>query len=122
MIVKFNQVEEFCDELRKEKDNIERRIVRLTNLYIPSKLSANIRHAKVLATFLVGAFPGAVPPVQPQIVRLERYCGDIWEPGGTDKRALEKAEEVSKKIEAVCQELGLEVRLGVIEDDKHRGN
>jgi len=115
MLVRFNQVEEFCDELRREQGNIERRIVRLTNLYTPSKLSVNIQIVQVVATFLVCAFPAALPPAQSQIVRLERYCGDIWEPHGTDKRALEKAEEVSKRIEAVCQELGLQVRPGMIE-------
>ena len=115
MLVKFNSVGEFCDEIRKEKGNIERRIVRLTNLYTPSKLSPNIKFVQVISTFLVCAFPAALPAAGPHIVRLERFCGDIWDPGGTDKKAIEQAEEVSKKIEAVCQELGLEIRPGVIE-------
>jgi len=127
-IVKFNSVEEFSDELRKEKGNIERRIVRLTDLFTPSKLSPNIRLVQVIATFIVCAFPAALPAAGPHIVRLERYCGDIWPLSGTappseaDLKTMERAKEVSEQIEAVCRELSLEVRAGVIEEGEGRGD
>ena len=117
MLVRFNQVEEFCDELHKEQGNIERRIVRVTNLYTRSKMAANIKHVQLIATFLVCAFPAALPAAGPHIVRLERYCGDIWGIEKQDQPVLERAEAATKKIEQVCQELGLEVRPGVIEGE-----
>lgn len=117
MLVRFNQVEEFCDELRKEQGNIERRIVRVTKLYTQSKMAASIKHVQVISTFLVCAFPSALPAAGPNIVRLERYCGDIWGIKNQDQPVLERAEAAIKKIEQVCQELGLEVRPGVIEGE-----
>lgn len=117
MTVKFTSVEEFCDELRKEKGNIERRIVRVTNLYTQSKMAASIKHVQVISTFLVCAFPSALPAAGPNIVRLERYCGDIWGIGNQDQPVLERAAQVTKKIEDVCQELSLEIRPGVIESE-----
>lgn len=115
MLVRFNSVEEFCDELRKEKGNIQRRIVRVTNLYIPTRLTPNIQYVSVLSTFIAGPFLDAAPRAGETIVRLEHHCGDIWSRGGTDVEALKKAEEVTKTIEKVCQELGLDVRSGVID-------
>ena len=118
MIVRLNQVEEFCDELRREEGNIERRIVRVTNLYTQSKMAISIKHVQVIVTFLVCAFAHAWPPAEAQIVRLERYCGDIWGIHEQDQPVLDRAASATKKIEEVCQELGLEIRPGIIEYDK----
>jgi len=115
-IVEFTSVEEFCDELRKEKGNIQRRIVRITNLFTPPHLYRNIRHVKVLATFVVGPFTSALVPAEAQIIRLERYCGDVWGIQVQDDPVFERSRKATEQIEAVCKELGLEVRPGVIEE------
>lgn len=120
--VKFNSVDEFCDELRKEQGNIERRIVRLTNSYIQSRLSPNIWYLNVTATFLVAPYPGGLPaPIAgPHIVRLDRYCGDIWKIASQDKPVLERAKAASQQIEETCKELAYEVRAGVYEETKEK--
>lgn len=108
MRVKFNQVEEFCAELEKDAPLVDRRIVRCSNLWEVSKLSVNIHHLTFLATY----------SVEGEIVELRRYCGDIWRINqDADKKVLDKAEQVGKTIEEVCQRLKLEVRAGYIEEE-----
>lgn len=108
--VKFNAVEEFCDELEKEASEMPRKIVRLTNSTRLSPLSPSIKHLSVIATFLI-----TLPSGQHGIVRLERYCGDLWGMG-RDAKVLEEAERLAGVVSATCKKLGLEVRAGVLED------
>lgn len=107
MIVKFNSTEEFCEELRKDAFKVDRGIVRVTNLFRVSGLSPSIRHLIVVATY----------SAEGQVVKLERYCGDIW---GINKEAddkvLSKAQAFHDFIISTCQELCLELRAGTLEE------
>lgn len=108
MKVKFNQVEEFCEELEKDAPLIDRQIVRCSKLWETSKLSPNIRHLSFLATCTVKG----------QLVELRRYCGDIWGINlEADERVEDKAKETNKTIDKVCGLLKLEVRAGHIEEE-----
>lgn len=107
MIVKFNSVEEFLEELEKEKDNIKRRIVRLTNSSAMSAISPSIHHFSVVATFTC---------TDGMLVRLDRFCGDTWRIERQDKPVIVLSNKISKQITEKCQELGLEVRSGLIEE------
>lgn len=105
IIVKFNSVEEFCDEIAKGTP--EDRIVRLTNLYTASKLSPNIRFVSVVATCIM----------KNKIVRLDRHCGDSWGLGNeSDQKTFERADKASKAVEATCKRLDYEVRAGIFEE------
>lgn len=102
--VKFNDVDEFCEELAR--DGPDRDIVRLTYLFKTSRLSPNIRHVLVVATCTV----------QGQIVRLERYVGDVWGLSATDEEVMEKALQTKNRLHERCKKLNLNVRAGVLED------
>jgi len=106
-IVKFNQVDEFCEELEREQNNIDRGIVRVTNSWQQSKLSSNISHVSVIATC----------SIKGQIVRLDRYCGDHWGlKSETDEKTMQKAEQAQEEIKVCCVRLNLDMRAGVLEE------
>jgi hypothetical protein len=104
-MVQFNDVHEFLENLDKDRDLVERRIVRVTNLYRQSKLTASIQHLSVLATARISG----------EIVRLEVYCGDLWNLG-SDQATLEKASGVQRTVTDECARLNLDVRVGLITD------
>jgi hypothetical protein len=107
MKVIFNNVEEFCTELEKDTEQVDRRIVRCTKLFKATKLSSNIHHIFAVATYAT----------QGQIVELKRYCGDIWQVNAEeDKKAIDLAEKALKAVEETCQRLGFEVRAGYLEE------
>lgn len=108
-MVRFNDANEFLKELAKDRDHVERRIVRLTNLYRPSQRVPSIQHLSVVATTRVGR----------ELVRLETYCGDLWNLG-RDQSVLDKAKVLHQTIEDGCASLGLEVRSGVLDDEEGR--
>ena len=109
--VSFNGVDEFIEELKKEAKagSIESNVVRLSNLYTNSRLCQNIKHVDLIATFFSNG----------HIVRLDRYCGDYWGINhASDQEVMDKTKEYGDKIEAVCKELGLDVRTGLFEESK----
>lgn len=101
--VKFNSIEEFLDELNKEPP--PDKIVRHTNIFVCSKISAIFRMVFVVATYL---------NKHGQVVNLKHYCGDI-STMENDSKVLDKAEGYHKNIEQYCQVNGLETRAGVLE-------
>ncbi len=107
-VVKFNDVDEFCQELAK--DTPDRHIVRMTYLFKPSSFSSHMRHVLVVATCAVTR-PGA----SVQIVRLEKYIDDLWGAGDLDEQVMEKGHEVRTKLEGLCRQMNLDVRGGVVE-------
>lgn len=112
-IVKFNDLEEWSDELRK--DVPDRAIVRLTYLFKTSRISPNIRHVLVVATHNVTR-PGGEPH---QIVRFEKYVGDLWGLSQeTDDKVIERGGQLHAKIEAICRDLQLDVRAGIVERER----
>lgn len=114
--VSFNGVDEFIEELKKEagvgsieSSKIEGNVVRLSNLYTNSRISPNIKHVSLMATFVSNG----------HIVRLDRYCGDHWGiNAASDQETIDKTKKYGDKIEAVCKELGLDVRAGLFEESK----
>lgn len=104
--VKFSYPDDFLDELAKDKEKVDRGIVRLVYSFKPSKLSPNITHLSVVATALVAG----------QVYRLEHYCGDLWRIESQDQAVHDKGISVKKQIEYGCSRLGLEVRGGSIEE------
>jgi len=105
--VNYNSPEEFCEEMEADKDAIDRRIVRVTFLREASKLSPNIFHISVIASYSVDG----------QIVKLQRYCGDIWKMNQEqDDKVWGKANEIAKAITDKALALFLEVRPGSLEE------
>jgi len=106
-MVIFHAVEEFLKELEKDKDLVERKIVRLTNLYQQSQMTPVIRHLFVAATYKVAG----------EIVQFKQHVGDLWN-AEQDKKPLEKSIELQKHIEEVCKEYGLEIRAGMYTEQR----
>jgi len=109
--VKFNMVKEFCEEILNDKDNIDRKIVRVTKSFTPSRMSPNIHIVSLLAGYSVSN----------QLVYLNRYCGEIWGINTeSDKKIADKAEVGIDEITSVCLEAGLEIRAGLLENGKDK--
>lgn len=106
-IVKFNAVEEFCAEIENDAQEIDRRIVRTTDVSRISSMTPNIRHILAVASYSVGE----------QVVRLECYCGDVWGINQEmDKKVFEKAEQIHQTVASTCEALELQNRAGVLEE------
>lgn len=104
MLVKFNDPKEFLEELAKDAQLIKRSIVRVTQQTTQSNQVPVIAHLSVVAT----------AEVEGDIVRLDRYCGQLWNIG-KDEKVLGLAKEMVNQIIKGCEALGLEVRAGVLE-------
>lgn len=107
--VKFTSAQEFIDELGKEFGEVPTSpytILRLTNLFSPIPRLAPIKTLTFVATIKVGN----------DIIRLDRYCGDIWNMERTDKDAYERAGATRNQVEEAAKKLGIEVRAGIWEE------
>lgn len=112
--VKFNSVDEFVDELRFDTKVVEPppfRILRLTNLMRDTN-TLPIRHLSVLATIKSLRSPD-------DIIRLERFCGQIWGIASEDESTYKRSETIFQAIEAACKELNIEVRPGMFEEKRY---
>jgi len=105
ILVNFTDVEEFECELRQRCP--DDRILRVTNEWIPSKMTPTIRHWIVRAAYVRDG----------QIVRFNKYCGDDWgrEFPETDK-VRQRAKEIIERLTKCAQALAIDVRAGVLED------
>jgi len=115
--VRFNDHNEFIIELQKEfgkygGDPVDSPILRLTCLptSIPSPPSVGdpVGELSVVAT---------IKDTRGDIIRLDRYCGQIWGAGAQDKATQDTMEEISGEIEKAAKELGLEIRGGTFEGE-----
>ncbi len=118
MIVRFNNVDEYLEELEKEaaQGHIPRGIVRATSMYSPSKLSPNIHNLSVVSTFLSSPPHGRNADVY--MVRLDKRCGQLWDLESQDQAVVEQAEQVHLKISQKCAALNLDLRSGLIEEEQ----
>lgn len=101
-MVVFHAVEEFLKELETDQEVVERKIVRLTNLYQQSTMTPVIRHLFVVATYKAAS----------EIVQFKQYVGDLWNEG-QDKKVIEKSLALQEQVEGACKRYGLEVRAGM---------
>ena len=103
-IVQFNNVEEFLTELNADLAQLDRKLVRVTNLYQQSRQTPIIQYVSVVATARVAA----------DILRLDVYCGEVWNVD-TQHNApvLKKVEAVQQHLRVSCVQLGIEVRAGL---------
>ena len=103
-IVQFNSVEEFLTELTADLAQLDRQLVRMTNIYLQSRQTPIIQYVSVVATARVAA----------DILRLDVYCGEVWNVD-TQHNApvLKKVEAVQQHLRVSCVQLGIEVRAGL---------
>lgn len=112
MIVRFNVVEEFLDELRADgTEGVDRQIVRVTLELRPTQ-HFPIRNLMVLASYRVAG--------KDVLVRLERFVGQIMGDGGgwdaSDRKVLDEADTITDRLKVVIHECGLVARAGILEE------
>jgi hypothetical protein len=106
--VRFSEAVEFIAELARDVDLIHRRIVRVSLRFTPSRGMPVVRHVEVVAGYEVAGG---------DVVRMERWVGDYWGEG-FDRKALDAADELQRRIVKAAEDLGLETRPGVFERAK----
>jgi hypothetical protein len=110
VIVRFNDQKDFVEELEKEwapchkKFSDQAPIIRITGL-LKNVSPFPIRNLYCCATVLNS---------RGQVIKLEAYCGDIWN-GPTDEKTRSKYNELRAELVSAAERLGLEVRGGVFE-------
>jgi hypothetical protein len=108
-IVQFNNIEEFLAELTSDLAHLDRRLVRVTNLYQQRTHTPIIAYVSVVATARVAA----------DILRLDVFCGEVWSADTPHNAPVwKKVEAVQHHLRASCVQLGLAVRAGLW---KHAG-
>jgi len=109
IIIKFTDVGEYLNELEQNPptDNV----VRLTKSFHDLR-NGMLKAVAVVSTYLDQGC---------RIVRLDRYCGEIWSTSTEDtpaKMVLDRANEIQEKIRCEAEKAGFDVRAGIyIEKD-----
>jgi hypothetical protein len=97
VIVHFSHPAEFVDELARDPHAVARKVVRVTQKAIPTKLGLTavvvIATAKVLSEAL-GSDGGY------DLVRLERFVGELWGHPSADEAVRSRAAELVGEVEA----------------------
>ena len=107
MRIKFSNLVDFIAELEKDKDKIERGIVRVNFERRATKFSPNVSTVFLVAECIIAG----------HILALRVYCGDLWGIGGTDEETKLKYSDKHRILEAELTRLGItDIRGGAIED------
>jgi hypothetical protein len=107
--VRFSAVDEFVEELKKTRINIEP-VLRITKVFTQSQTTP-LLHVSVEAAVLRDT-----PPIV-QCIKFRHECGSTFtgHKDSTSEETMQRAESLQKEIEAGAAELGLEVRAGLYE-------
>jgi len=103
-------VEEFLEELTKSPPNIDL-VVRGTVSYTSGGAVPTLQSVSVIATYIRSIGLGD----ESLLVKLETYCGQHWGFGESDKKTMDRAENILKQIEDKVKQLDLHWRAGVYE-------
>ena len=106
MMVRFNSVEEFLAELAADVELVERKIVRVTNLF--RQKSPSFHDVTVVASAIVRS----------HIVRLDRLVGAVMDTRDlteSDREVRARADGILTEIELKVQKMGLNARAGIYE-------
>ncbi len=117
MKIKFSNLKDFIEELEKDKDKVERGIVRVNTVTQVSKMSPAVHLVYVLAECIVVDFiaPGVISS---HIIEYREYCGDLWGKGfECDEKTKSKVKELRSQLDAEFARLGItDIRGGTIEE------
>ena len=109
LTVKFSDIEEFLDELKKELGHIENKIVRYTNVFISHRQMPDWHHIHAIGTCIINSGHGD------RLLRYEEYIGAAED--------LDENLEIRTRINTrrtlmkkAAEENGLDLRNGMIED------
>jgi hypothetical protein len=100
--VNFHDPDEFLDELRKDQDRIDRKLLRVT---VRRRYAPPFVHVAVVATAVVGN----------SVVTLEHRVGEVFAGDEAGSSIPGKIQAGLDRLTAEAEKLGLEVRAGVFE-------
>ncbi len=103
--VEFDNAAEFLAELEKDRQYVDRCIVRISQCQ-PHVSAGFIQCLSVTATARVGL----------DIYRLHLFCGAICGIPESDQRALDQQSEVFSGLKLGCTNLSLDVRAGELKE------
>jgi hypothetical protein len=105
MKVQFHDVDEFLAELEKDREHVDRAIVRLTCLHT-SHAELPILYVSVVATAHISGY----------VIRLDKHAGHYMQHAQTDRQEVhERADEIAGALQSKLESLGLEIRSGILE-------
>lgn len=104
LCVRFSEPAEYVAELERDKDLVERGLVRVTHLVYPVANGA-VQRVILKAAAIVEGRP----------VILERFVGDLWGQREADDKVRQTLTRVAGELEDGLLNLGLEVRGGDVE-------
>ncbi len=103
MKVQFHAIEEFLTEITRDRECIDRGILRITVL---RRFHDPFVHIFLLATAVIDR----------TVVRLDHRLGECFASDATAAAGIgKKAEELMNRLHREAEQLGLEVRAGVFE-------
>ncbi len=108
MKIKFNSLEDFIHEIEKDRDRIERGIMRVNTITQPSQMSPAFCLLFVQAECII----------ERHIVEYREWCGDLWGKGfESDDKARAKEKDRREKLDHALARLGItDIRGGTIEE------
>jgi len=115
MKVQISDLQEFQEELKAERPHIDRSLIRATKLFIPTKLSPNIRLVHVVAGAWIWAPVDVGLSIPPEyLAELRVFCGQHWCPEfPASQETLDRADTIIKALDVWAQEYHLQVRPGM---------
>ncbi len=108
MKIKFSNMADFIEELEKDKDRIERGIMRVNTITQASSMSPAIQLVFVTAECIVGD----------HILSYREYCGDLWGAGfECDEKTKGKERSLRARLNENLARLEInDIRGGQIEE------
>jgi len=103
MTVRFNATDEYIDEMKK---NVERMPVKILRITKRARLIPGAERMFITATHRI----------EDEIIRLDRYVGELRGAKMDDAPTYRKAEAIMNSLEKTAKELGLEVRAGMYDE------
>lgn len=103
MTIKFNSTDEYEEELVKNAPNVHGKILRITKR---AQFTSMSRRLFVTATHRVGD----------EIIRLDRYVGELVGSKIPDAPVYRQADAIMNALENTAKKLGIEVRAGMYDD------
>jgi hypothetical protein len=109
--VQFSHPREFAAELRRDRAEVHRGLVRLSCEYRPAE-DPPCQELSVIAGYLVDTGSGVW-----QQIELRHPCGPLWGLGH-DSEVQERAERIRSTVEQAIADAGLECRPGRLMTDR----
>lgn len=103
--VMFEDADEWLAELTADCDQIDRRIVRIATIRVPSPI-CRVFAIRVRATARVGN----------DLYAVECLCGALCGVVEADEQVLDQAKQLRERITSRCAIMGLHIRSGVCEE------